>query len=294
MAIYSIKDLEELTGVKAHTLRIWEKRYGIIEPQRTETNIRYYLEEDLKKLLNISILNNNGYKISKIAEMGDEEILEHISQITDIDREEQNYVDALAISLIELDSFKFHSILNHHIDQEGMEKTMFEVVYPFLEKLSLLWMSGSIQKVHELFLNNTVKQKILAAIDDIPLKKNTREPQFMLFIPWFCQQELSLLFLQYLLCVRNFRVVFLGAGVKEADLLRGIEICQPDYLVTINLDGDHNSWKMFLESLIDQTDKQIILAGAPLQLTGDMEDQIKNMGGLQSVIAYLQELQVIA
>ncbi|MEM1119901.1 MAG: MerR family transcriptional regulator, partial [Bacteroidota bacterium] len=124
MAVYSIKDLEKLSGIKAHTIRIWEQRYGIIEPGRTQTNIRYYTDQNLKFLLNIALLNKNGIKISKIAKMGDEEILEKVAAISEINFENDVQLDALTLSMIEMDEFKFDRIISTNIQQLGFERTM--------------------------------------------------------------------------------------------------------------------------------------------------------------------------
>jgi DNA-binding transcriptional MerR regulator len=165
VAVYSIRDLEKLSGIKAHTIRIWEQRYGIIEPQRTKTNIRYYQDEDLKFLLNIALLNKNGIKISKIAKMTKGEVAEKVAAISEINFEYGTQLDALTISMIEMDEFKFDRIVSTNIQQLGFERTMLEIIYPFLDKLSLLWLTGSINPVQENFMSYLIRQKIIVAID---------------------------------------------------------------------------------------------------------------------------------
>jgi len=145
MAVYSINDIEKLCGIKAHTIRIWEKRYNIITPRRTETNIRYYLDEDLQKILNISLLNRNNYKISKIAQMTDSEMKTLVSQLSDVTIEKEDNLDSLMFAMLELDEYKFNKILDHNISSRGFEETMNEVVYPLMEKLSMMWVAGSIK-----------------------------------------------------------------------------------------------------------------------------------------------------
>lgn len=292
MVKYSITDLEGLTGIKAHTLRIWEKRYSIVEPHRTETNIRYYLEEDLKKLLNISLLNQNGYRISKIAEMTEAEIAEKTASLTHITHDEQNFVDILTISLIELDAFKFQSIFNHHIQEHGLEYTMFELIYPFLEKLSLLWVSGSIQRVHELFLNNIVRQKILVAIDEIQLRKRNGMLSFLLFIPGFCRHEVSLLFIHFLLLSRNFNTVYIGNRAKEEDILKAIDLTSPDYLFTITLNGEPEEWNAFMHEFYSHTNTPIILLGPSLAMESELKTQIRALASISQVLDYIEQLPV--
>jgi MerR family transcriptional regulator, light-induced transcriptional regulator len=198
VAVYSIKDLEMISGIKAHTLRIWEQRYHIIHPKRTPTNIRFYEDDDLKHLLNISLLNKNGLKISKIASMSEEEIAEAVSDLSKGSFEDSVQIDALTISMMELDEIKFETIIAANLQNLGFERTMMEVIYPFLDKLSLLWITGSIHPVQENFISNLVRQKLIAAIDALSANKSCHAG-FTLYLPEGESQELSLLFLQYLI-----------------------------------------------------------------------------------------------
>ncbi|MEO0877763.1 MAG: MerR family transcriptional regulator, partial [Bacteroidota bacterium] len=233
MAVYSIKDLEKLSGIKAHTIRIWEQRYGILEPQRTKTNIRYYQDEDLKILLNVALLNKNGIKISKIAKMGDQELAEKVAAISEINFEDGTQLDALTISMIEMDEDKFDRIVNTNIEQIGFERTMMEVIYPFLDKLSLLWLTGSINPVQENFISYLIRQKIISAINSTPLNSTRENDKIMLYLPEGERQELSLLFMHYLLKSRNKYVVYLGQDIGLADLLDANRIHQADYIFTM-------------------------------------------------------------
>ena len=233
MAVYSIKDLEKLTGIKAHTLRAWEQRYSIIKPKRTKTNIRYYLDEDLRSILNIALLNKNGIKISKIAQMSEEEITEKIAAISEINFEYGTQLDALTISMIEMDEYKFDRIVNTNIEQIGFERTMLEVIYPFLDKLSVLWLTGSINPVQENFMTYLIRQKLIVAIDKVPFSANREAPKFILFLPEGEKQELSMLFMHYLLKSRKNRVVHIGQDVSLTDLKDAYNIHNPDYIFTM-------------------------------------------------------------
>jgi len=157
VAIYSIRDLEKLSGIKAHTIRIWEQRYSIITPQRTDTNIRYYADDDLKLLLNVALLNKNGIKISRIANMSQHEIAEKVAAISEMNFEYDTQLDALTISMIEMDEYKFDRIVSTNSQQIGFERTMLEVIYPFLEKLSVLWLTGSINPAQENFISYLIR-----------------------------------------------------------------------------------------------------------------------------------------
>ena len=233
MAVYSIKDLEKLSGIKAHTIRIWEQRYGIIVPQRTKTNIRYYQDEDLKFLLNIALLNKNGIKISKIAKMSKTEIAERVAAISEINFEYGTQLDALTISMIEMDEYKFDRIVSTNIKQLGFERTMLEIIYPFLDKLSVLWLTGSINPVQENFMSYLIRQKIIVAIDKEPLMSGPDVTKFVIYLPEGEKQELSLLFMHYLLKSRQNQVVYIGQEISLGDLKDACKIHKPDYVFTM-------------------------------------------------------------
>ena len=199
MAIYSIKDLEKLCGIKAHTIRIWEQRYSIVTPKRTKTNIRYYQDADLKLLLNVALLNKNGFKISKIAKMSKEEIADKVAAISEINFEYNTQLDALTISMIEMDEYKFDRIISTNIQQIGFERTVLEIIYPFLDKLSVLWLTGSVNPIQENFMSYLIRQKIIAAIDNEPFSSGKNVKKFMIYLPEGENQELSLLLMHYLL-----------------------------------------------------------------------------------------------
>lgn len=233
MAVYSIKDLEKLSGIKAHTLRIWEKRYNIIDPKRTDTNIRYYMDEDLKKLLNIALLNRFGLKISKIADMTEDEISNKVAEISQEMSEYDAQLDALTISMIEMDESKFDKIISQNIKQLGFEQTMMEVIYPFLDKLSVLWFTGSINAAQESFMANLIRQKIYVAIDKLGNNVESVNKKFMLYLPEGENQELSMLFIQYILKARKFSVVNLGQNISFDDLRDAYAIVRPDFIFTM-------------------------------------------------------------
>lgn len=233
MAIYSIKDLEKLSGIKAHTLRIWEQRYSIIIPKRTKTNIRYYTDTDLRAILNVALLNKNGYKISKISELSAEEISEKVASISEKNFEHDTQLDALTISMIEMDEYKFDRIISTNIQQLGFEKTMMEVIHPFLDKLGLLWLTGSIHPVQENFMAYLIRQKIIVAIDNLPLTVGRQVKKYLLYLPEGETQELSLLFMHYLLKSRQNQVIYIGQNMSIDDLRDAYQIHKPDYIYTM-------------------------------------------------------------
>ncbi len=232
MAYYSIKDLEKLSGIKAHTLRIWEKRYNLVEPKRTDTNIRFYDDHDLKKILNVALLNRNGFKISHIARYDNKEISDKINEISSTDQETETSIDNLVIAMIELDERKFEKILSRSIMQYGFEETILSVIYPFFVKIGLLWQTGAINPAQEHFISNLTRQKIIVAIDAIVDTDDNNSKRFILFLPEGELHELGLLFYYYLIRKRGHRVVYLGQSVPFEDLERVVDIKPCDYILT--------------------------------------------------------------
>jgi len=195
MATYTIRDLEKLSGIKAHTIRIWEKRYSIIAPTRTATNIRNYCDSELKKLLNISLLNRNGLKISKLARLSDDEINEKINQLIQSYSDTESLVENLTIAMIELDQ----SIIN---------------------------------PVQEHFITNLFRKKLMVAIDALITANNPNSKTFVLFLPEGEYHELGLLFFYYLVKRRGHKVIYLGQSVPFNDIIETKKLKTPDCLVT--------------------------------------------------------------
>jgi len=232
MANYSIRDLERLTGIKAHTIRIWEKRYGLIYPERTQTNIRAYCDSDLKKLLNISILNKNGFKISKIAQLSSIEIAANINKLTEQSSDSESLIENLTIAMIDLDEIRFEKVLSRAIIQFGFEDAVIKILNPFLIRIGIMWQTGSINPAQEHFVSNLIRRKMLVATDSQIGEKPPGAKTFMLFLPEGELHELSLLFASYIIRKRRHKVIYLGQSVPLSDLIAVGEICQPDYFVT--------------------------------------------------------------
>jgi DNA-binding transcriptional MerR regulator len=230
MGTYSIKELEKLSGVKAHTIRIWEKRYRIISPQRTSSNIRYYSDEDLKKIINVSLIRHHGLKISKVAKMSVEEINTRILDINESKSETSIYVDQLTVSMIDMDEESFERILSKVINKTSFEQCMMNVVYPFLQKIGVLWQSGTINPAQEHFISNLIRQRIIASTAALPKPK--KDTKAVLFLPEGELHEIGLLFFHYMLRKRGFRTLYLGQWVPHVDLKKVCEVHPPDILIT--------------------------------------------------------------
>ena len=232
MATYSIKDLERLSGIKAHTIRMWEKRYRLISPKRTATNIRHYCDSELKKLLNISLLNRNGIKISKLASLSTEELNEKINQLTYSPRDSESIIEHLALSMIELDEPRLEKILAKAIMQLGFEETIIKVLYPFLTKIGVMWQTGIINPAQEHYISHLIRRKLLVAIDGLMTSSNPASKKFVLFLPEGEYHELGLLFYYYLIKRRGHQVIYLGQSVPLNDLVETGRLKPLSYLVT--------------------------------------------------------------
>jgi len=226
MGRYSIKDLEKISGIKAHTIRMWERRYQLIEPQRTDTNIRFYSDCDLKRLLNISILNHHGIKVSHIAGMTEEEIKNRVLDIAIDNRVSNVQIENMMISLLELDENKFANALTAAIIKHGFECTVETVLFPFLERISILWQAGTIAPAQECFMTSLIRQKLCVAIDN-EMQNNTRKgPRIVFFLPKHEKHEIELLFYNLIARKEGLEVIYLGASVT-ADDLRSVHRVRP-------------------------------------------------------------------
>lgn len=230
---FSIRDLEGMSGIKAHTIRMWEQRYNILKPERTDTNIRSYTLGDLKYLLNIALLNRNGIKISRIARLSEAEIVEKVASINTYESNYDVHINKLVVAMVELDEMKFEKVISQCSIVHGFRGTMEHIIYPFLEKVGIMWMTGSIHPAQEHFISNLIRQKIIVAIDGMTFNQNGNDDVFVLFLPEGELHELSLLYLHYYLRTLNKQVIYLGSSVPFEDLLEVYNLYNPKYLVTI-------------------------------------------------------------
>ena len=182
MAVYSITDLEKLTGIKAHTIRIWEKRFNLVQPKRTATNIRFYDDLDLKKVTGIALLHNKGYKISNICNLQLNELEDLVAEHSDVSHFNADSLDALTLSILYLDELKFVHIINKHIEKNGFNITFSNMLLPLLDKLNDMWLGGSIRKAHEEFALQIIKRKIVQEINllEYQPKDNINRYQYIL------------------------------------------------------------------------------------------------------------------
>lgn len=215
---FSIKDLENLSGVKAHTIRIWEKRYNLLAPDRTDTNIRKYDLTHLKKLLNVTFLYNEGYKISKIATFKEREIMKIIA-VEAQEKKEGYALTSLKTAMFDFDQQLFARIYNDLLSEKSFRNIFFDVFLPLLNEIGLLWQTGSIDPAHERFISELIKQKVILQIEKEQHKKIHSSPfVFTLFLPHHEIHEIGLLYTNYEILSHGFNSIYLGANIPVESL----------------------------------------------------------------------------
>jgi DNA-binding transcriptional MerR regulator len=270
--VFSIKDLESFTGIKAHTIRIWEQRYGILAPTRTDTNIRKYCDRDLKYLLNVCLLNSMGIKISKIAQMQEQQIAEFILNKLQKESSEQHFQQMLKISMVNYDEDLFHQISDQYIKDHGMIKTFTNLYVPFLEQIGLLWQAGAICPSNEHFISNLIRQKLITRIDAI--RTPAKHPEtFVLYLPQQEIHDITLLVLHYQLKAAGFKSIFLGLSVPFEDLEQVVKRLGPVHFVSIFTTNPSSSLVGDYLLRISQAFKD---TGAKFYLTGYMVQSVQD------------------
>jgi DNA-binding transcriptional MerR regulator len=231
---FTIKDLAQLTRIKPHTLRIWEQRYGIMNPQRTDSNIRFYSQDDLKFLLNVSILYDHGVKISNIAKLSLDELNEKVRHLASEKKQIPSQIQNLVIAMLDLDEERFEKQLNNSIMSVGLEETIVGIIYPFLQHIGILWQTNTINPAQEHFITNLIRQKLIVAIDGIPhskLKPNYKK--IILFLPEGELHEISLLFASYLVKLLGHKSIYLGQSLPIHDLKTVQDTHKADVILSI-------------------------------------------------------------
>ena len=217
---FSIKNLENLSGIKAHTLRIWEKRYNLLQPERTDTNIRRYSLESLKRLLNVTLLYNHGFKISKIASLNEDEIPELIRSIALKSNSEQVAINAFKLAMINFDYELFDTNYNEILQHNDFQYLFLNVFMPLMRELGILWQTGAISPSHEHFITNLIKQKLHLHTEKLQRNNNFNktQPIFVIFLPENEIHELGVLYLNLLVINSGFRTIFLGQSLQTSSL----------------------------------------------------------------------------
>ena len=269
---FSIKNLENISGIKAHTIRIWEKRYNLLQPERTDTNIRRYSLSSLQKLLNITLLYNHGFKISKIASLEEGEIPIMVRDIALKSTSEQVAINALKLAMVNFDYVMFDATYDEIASKYEFDYIFINIFMPLMKELGILWQTGAISPSHEHFITNLVKQKIHIQTELIQRKQTPQENQkvFVLFLPENEIHELGVLFLNYYILSQNFKTIFLGQSLTTESLNTvmtfGDSLTFVTYLtVEPNKNEIDGYLKDFQDTILEGTESSLNILG-PLQM----------------------------
>ncbi len=230
---YSMAQVKILTGIKAHTLRIWERRYNFLKPDRTNSNIRYYSDEQLRMLLSVDTLNRNGYRISQIDKMSIEEINNQVIEIFSKDNtENKDEINALTSSMLGLNEEGFNKVFQRRVMRSGLLSTVTELIYPFLTHIGILWGASKTSPAQEHFISNLIRQKIISAIEMIPIP-SFDAPKILFFLPEGEDHEIGLLLASFIAKDLGWHTYYLGQNVPTDNIKNTIEIAKPDLMMTI-------------------------------------------------------------
>jgi DNA-binding transcriptional MerR regulator len=277
MSSYTIKDLEQISGIKAHTIRIWEQRYNFLQPQRTETNIRTYSGEELKTILNVSLLNKYGFKISHIDKMSSGQIEEKVLTLNQIDAQKERVVNEMIKDMVSLNMVNFERQLDLYIGQKGIEKTITEIIFSFLERVGILWVTNHVNPAQEHLASNIIRQKIILGIEKLPKITQYHDKRVVLFMPEGEYHEIGILYVHFLLKQKGIYVDYLGANVPIVDLAYLAERNKIDYFYChITMPAKTFKLNKFLEGIGSQ------VSGVPVMLSGQLIQSFK--GSLPSNI----------
>lgn len=272
---FTIKDLENISGIKSHTIRIWEKRYNLLEPKRTETNIRYYSHQNLQKLLNVVLLSNNNHKISKIAKMSDEEILVHSREVANVTAINDEAIISLKLAMLQFDKVMFNNTYHKLLVKKTFREIFKEVFIPFLNHVGLLWQTGTLLPAHEHFISNLIAQKIHINTENLQYGIKNSKKTYVLFLPENEIHELGLLYLNYELVLRGNQTIYLGQSLPLDNLdfffKNEQKICFVSSLTTQPYDDKLDAYFREIESLLKNTKHQFLAIGRKTQLIKDRD-----------------------
>ena len=292
MTRFTIKDLENLSGIKAHTIRVWEQRYSFLKPSRTSTNIRYYTNEDLKNILNISILNKYGFKISHINKMSAADMHSRVTELKIAGAQQEKIVNELIRAMVDLDTAAFEKILERQIISIGIQKTIIKIVFPFFERIGILWQTGHINPAQEHLTTNIIRQKLIVAIDQArPTAKVDKS--FLLFLPEKHHHELGLLLVYYLLKKSGTDCSYIGANISLKDVQYIARAKQPDYLyIHLTSPAPGFNFSKFIFRLSEMIPgAQIVISGYPaIGYKKTLPKNVEFKSSLSEVVEFVSSL----
>ena len=277
---FSIKDLEHFTGIKSHTIRAWEQRYNLLVPKRTATNIRYYSGEDLKKLLNVGYLIEHGGKISKVAQLSNEALIE---KVRDMQMEEGGLsavFSQLKLSMLNYDEVLFKEVVNEYTKENGLDRTVLDVFLPFLSQIGVLWLTNTICPAQEHFISHLMRQELHAAVSDAAIPIREDHPPIVLYLPEREIHDISLLFIHFLCRSNGMKSIFLGASVPFSDLVTVGEqfpnAVFVSYCTTHPSSSESADYVELIEAEFSGTENQFLLGGKVFEGV-DGSDRVKTV-----------------
>lgn len=296
-SVFSIKDLENLSGIKAHTIRIWEKRYGILGPMRTETNIRLYDAQNLQKLLNIVLLHNHGYKISKISKYSDEEIPRIVREIISEKSVGHHAIAEFKIAMMNFDQSQFLKTYNDLLSEKPFHEIFDKIFIPLMEEIGLLWQSETITPAHEHFISHLIRQKIILNTEKAQLSTTIkRDKTFVLFLPQNEIHEIGLLYLNYELLRNGYYTVYLGESIPFVNLKDVQRYFRNIAFVTYatvepSIDSINEYINIFENEILKETNSEFWLLGRMTSYIDKkkLSDPVKIFFSLQEAIEIIKE-----
>jgi DNA-binding transcriptional MerR regulator len=283
MELYSIKDLDKLSGIKAHTIRVWERRFKIVTPQRTGTNRRRYGDDELRRIINISILKRNGFKISEIAKFTTSEIEERVSFLSKDVFNPDTQIDSLVVAMVDQNEKAVNDVLIRSMMNRGMEETMAAIVFPFLKRIGIMWQTGTADVASEHFITNIFRQKLISAIDTLTPVLKPKRKKIILFLPENELHEIGLLFYNYVIKKMGHESLYLGQSTPLFAVVAVNNKWKADILITGLMSGFPGlKSDEYLSNLVKSFPKQkILVAGEFAKSVTILKD--KNLFPLQTI-----------
>ncbi|MFY7672415.1 MerR family transcriptional regulator [Tenacibaculum sp. MEBiC06402] len=263
--VFTIKDLENISGIKAHTIRIWEKRYSLLEPNRTDTNIRYYSSDSLLKLLNVALLNKHNYKISKIAEMSEEQIITNARELAFKYAVNDEAINAFKMAMFQFDKVLFNNTYNKLLHKKTFRQIFKEVFLPFLNHIGLLWQTNTLMPAHEHFISNLIIQKIQLNTEKLEYAATNEDFTYVLFLPDGEIHEIGLMYLNYELVLRGCQTIYLGQSLPLDNLnyfFDGeLKVCFITSMTVKPYDDKLQDYFNEIDEILKGTDHKLIAVG---------------------------------
>ena len=262
MITYSVAQVEALTGIKAHTLRIWERRYDFLTPERTPTNIRFYSDEQLKKLLNFGILVKNGHRVSKLGKMTDEQVYKEVTKVlADPSSEMNDEMKGLTLCMLEMNEEEFDNIFERQVIRKGFLKTITEVVYPFLQYVGVLWTTNKAMVAQEHYISNLIRQKLISAIERLALPSKDA-PSIVFFLLEGEEHEIGLLLASFMAKSMGWKIYYLGQGVPLVNIKKVIDIAEPSLIMSMFVTPKTHKINNFIDAVLEGNQVRYVVSGS--------------------------------